>query len=74
MGKERDLEIIRRRVRDYKIEPWEKESSRQKEKARLRQKEKVRSKSRYRDVERGGRQIEKEKRFPSGLASAPALA
>ena len=46
MGKERDLEIIRRRVRDYKIEPWEKESSRQKEKARSRQKEKVRSKSR----------------------------
>ena len=46
MGKERDLEIIRRRVRDCKIEPWEKESLRQREKARSRQREKVRSKSR----------------------------
>ena len=34
MGKERDLEIIRRRERDYKIEPWEKQSSRQREKVR----------------------------------------
>ena len=39
MGKERDLEIVRGRVRDCKIGPWEKESSRQREKARLKLRE-----------------------------------